>query len=113
MATEAYSRIPFIQTPLVIIRLILMYLGIANKFQGSGTEHPAEDENPEIEAHDETLFEIPQFQHYEETSNIQLFFDLFFVANLTSFTNIHEVNSLDSKYHAYEQTGRSEWLMDL
>lgn len=67
---------------------------------GSGKEDPSDDEHPQVEAHDATLFDNPQFQHYEETSNIQLFFDLFFVANLTSFTNVHEVNSL-SKLASY------------
>ncbi|CAI7615088.1 unnamed protein product [Penicillium pancosmium] len=47
----------------------------------------------DVTTQDETLFENPQFEHYEATSNIQLFFDLFFVANLTSFTNVHEINS--------------------
>jgi hypothetical protein len=54
-------------------------------------------EEAPIETRDETLFDNPQFRHYEETSNIQLFFDLFFVANLTTFTKKHEVNSLESK----------------
>jgi low temperature requirement protein LtrA len=44
--------------------------------------------------YDGTLFDNPEFEHHEETSNIQLFFDLFFVANLTSFTNAHEINSI-------------------
>lgn len=57
-----------------------------------------EDGSPELETHDETLFDNPQFQHYEQTSNIQLFFDLFFVANLTSFTDKHEVNSTQSMW---------------
>jgi hypothetical protein len=114
MASEYSSpRIPFIRSPLVSVKLIPIYLGIADEFQGSGTEHPADDEHPEIAAHDDTLFDNPQFQHYEETSNIQLFYDLFFVANLTSFTNIHEVNSLDSKSRAGKDIGGSEWLMYL
>lgn len=51
-----------------------------------------------LDTHDETLFENPQFEHYEATSNIQLFFDLFFVANLSSFTVVHEINSKESMY---------------
>lgn len=54
------------------------------------------DEVADLTTQDETLFDNPQFEHYEATSNIQLFFDLFFVANLTSFTNTHEINSLQS-----------------
>lgn len=59
-------------------------------------KHPGVHEDPQVETHDSTLLDNPQFQHYEETSNIQLFFDLFFVANLTSFTNSHEINSTTS-----------------
>ncbi|KAL2827109.1 bacterial low temperature requirement A protein-domain-containing protein [Aspergillus pseudoustus] len=54
------------------------------------------DEPAELNTRDESLFENPQFEHYEATSNIQLFFDLFFVANLSSFTAVHEINSRDT-----------------
>lgn len=46
----------------------------------------------QIEIHN-TALDRPQFRRSEKTTNIELFFDLFFVANLTSFTNLHEVNS--------------------
>jgi low temperature requirement protein LtrA len=36
---------------------------------------------------------LPEFQRYEETTNIELFYDLFFVANLTTFGTVHEINS--------------------
>lgn len=36
---------------------------------------------------------VPQFVKHEESTNIELFYDLFFVANLTTFSNVHEVNS--------------------
>ncbi|KAH8812164.1 bacterial low temperature requirement A protein-domain-containing protein [Xylogone sp. PMI_703] len=75
MAT--YHRVPLWQSPL-----------------GAPKKGASADEAP-IETHDETLFENPQFEHYEQTSNIQLFFDLFFVANLTTFTSQHEINSLN------------------
>jgi len=35
----------------------------------------------------------PVFKHYEESTNLQLFFDLFFVANLASFNDKQEINS--------------------
>lgn len=35
---------------------------------------------------------LPEFQRHSETTNIELFYDLFFVANLTSFSDIHEIN---------------------
>ncbi|KAL3420975.1 hypothetical protein PVAG01_07420 [Phlyctema vagabunda] len=36
--------------------------------------------------------ETPEFRRYEETTNIELFYDLFFVANLTTFTDVHDTN---------------------
>lgn len=41
----------------------------------------------------DTADELPQFIKHEESTNIELFYDLFFVANLTTFSNVHEVNS--------------------
>ncbi len=38
------------------------------------------------------LPEEPTFRQRTETSNAELFYDLFFVANLTVFTAAHEVN---------------------
>jgi hypothetical protein len=37
--------------------------------------------------------DIPIFKPHRESSTIELFYDLFFVANLTVFTKNHEVNS--------------------
>jgi low temperature requirement protein LtrA len=71
---------------------------ISHQEDAANNNHLQPHDEPNVDSHDETLFENPQFQHYEETSNIQLFFDLFFVANLTSFTNAHEVNSANSKF---------------
>ncbi|KAK5120948.1 hypothetical protein LTR85_005732 [Meristemomyces frigidus] len=41
---------------------------------------------------DQALHDNPQFQRHAETTNAELFYDLFFVANLTVFTTVHEVN---------------------
>lgn len=38
---------------------------------------------------------LPPFKHRHEASTIELFYDLFFVANLATFTNNHEI--VDSK----------------
>lgn len=38
--------------------------------------------------------ETPEFKRYEDATNIELFYDLFFVANLTTFTNAHEINAI-------------------
>lgn len=37
----------------------------------------------------------PALRHAEESSVIELFYDLFFVANLTTFTGVHEINDAD------------------
>ena len=39
---------------------------------------------------------VPAFREREESSSIELFYDLFFVANLTSFTNIHAIDTTQS-----------------
>ncbi|PYH79114.1 hypothetical protein BO82DRAFT_404569 [Aspergillus uvarum CBS 121591] len=72
------GRIPFVTSPL----------------SGRSTPQGSTfDSELGLATHNETLFENPQFERYEATSNIQLFFDLFFVANLTSFVTAHDVNS--------------------
>lgn len=40
----------------------------------------------------------PVLKRAHEASTIQLFFDLFFVANLTTFSTIHEVDTWSSNY---------------
>ena len=37
-------------------------------------------------------FDTPEFRRYEEATNIELFYDLFFVANLTTFTDALDIN---------------------
>lgn len=39
---------------------------------------------------------VPAFREREEASSIELFYDLFFVANLTSFTNVHAIDTAQS-----------------
>ncbi|KAL2837802.1 bacterial low temperature requirement A protein-domain-containing protein [Aspergillus pseudodeflectus] len=75
------GRLPILKSPLTK----------AHSHRGDHVNEPAE-----LNTQDESLFENPQFEHYEATSNIQLFFDLFFVANLSSFTSVHEINSRDT-----------------
>ena len=38
----------------------------------------------------------PPLKQAHESSTIQLFYDLFFVANLTTFTSVHEINDADT-----------------
>ena len=39
----------------------------------------------------------PVFKRHSESTPSELFYDLFFVANLTTFTNAHEINDHQSK----------------
>lgn len=43
---------------------------------------------------DAQMRETPEFKRYEEATNIELFYDLFFVANLTTFTDSHDINEV-------------------
>jgi hypothetical protein len=43
-----------------------------------------------------SLRDTPEFQRYQETTNIELFYDLFFVANLTTFTDVFDINDVDT-----------------
>ncbi|OAQ79461.1 low temperature requirement A [Purpureocillium lilacinum] len=46
---------------------------------------------------DSTLLEeLPIFQRHNESTAIELFYDLFFVANLATFSNIHEIQSVST-----------------
>lgn len=51
----------------------------------------------------------PKFRESEEASSIELFYDLFFVANLTSFTGVHSIDEpagmmIASRPIAFEST---------
>jgi low temperature requirement protein LtrA len=43
---------------------------------------------------DAEMRDTPEFRRYEEATNIELFYDLFFVANLTTFTDVHDINEV-------------------
>ena len=42
------------------------------------------------------LHRMPAFREREEASSIELFYDLFFVANLSSFTGVHNIDDVTS-----------------
>ncbi|MCJ1383840.1 hypothetical protein MMC17_006954 [Xylographa soralifera] len=56
-------------------------------------EEEEEEEEREIELLEEGE---PELHRARETSVVQLFYDLFFVANLTTFTSVHEISDTDS-----------------
>jgi len=51
---------------------------------------------PQLGVNDAGMHETPQFERHEEATTIELFYDLFFVANLTTFTSLHEINEAAS-----------------
>jgi hypothetical protein len=50
----------------------------------------------EVRTSHEELDQMPAFHRYEEATTQELFFDLFFVANLTTFTSLKEINDSSS-----------------
>lgn len=40
--------------------------------------------------------DTPEFRRYKEATNIELFYDLFFVANLTTFTDVHDITDSEA-----------------
>lgn len=40
--------------------------------------------------------DAPEFHHHKEATNAELFYDLFFVANLTVFSYVHDVNDVQT-----------------
>ncbi|PBP26014.1 hypothetical protein BUE80_DR003085 [Diplocarpon rosae] len=66
-------------------------LAMPNIFEAAVNTQP----EPYKERLDDThMRETPEFKRYEEATNIELFYDLFFVANLTTFTDVHEINAI-------------------
>ncbi|KAL8835068.1 MAG: hypothetical protein Q9176_007136 [Flavoplaca citrina] len=58
-------------------------------------QYSAEKSRPRVSIQDQDGG-TPAFREREEASSIELFFDLFFVANLTSFTNVHPIDDRET-----------------
>lgn len=89
-----YRALPLIATPLE--------QGQHGHHHGNSSESLISQEtDPKSVAHiGETAVNrhnLPAFRGKEEASTIELFYDLFFVANLTSFTTVHAIDSKTSK----------------
>lgn len=60
--------------------------------QAASTSELARNENTlEFDMRRPSAGDIPIFKKHHEASSIELFYDLFFVANLTTFTGNHEI----------------------
>jgi hypothetical protein len=64
----------------------------------SRPSNPASTNDIPLVSNDERLEDSPEFHRHAEATSIELFYDLFFVANLTTFTNVHEVNDHKCEY---------------
>ncbi len=83
---------------------------IASPLEGDGdhSHHGGHSSQPESQGYElkgggyEGVVAVPDdqpmFREKEEASTMELFYDLFFVANLTSFTNVHAIDSSKSEY---------------
>ena len=73
--------------------------------EASGGETPPSDHD---EKHGKPVVfdpEEPVLSYAHEASTIQLFYDLFFVANLTTFTSVHEINDSESMFITLQRHG--------
>ncbi|KAK4551819.1 hypothetical protein LTR86_010905 [Recurvomyces mirabilis] len=91
---EAGDRLPLFQSPL-LAQEDTRYRGAAEERKQLQREvtsiDDSQDSSPQFD-NDQALHDHPQFHRHTEATDAELFYDLFFVANLTVFTNVHEVN---------------------
>jgi low temperature requirement protein LtrA len=88
---EVGDRLPLFQSPL---------LSRDTSYQGADEDEKKPQRevadslgsNPGFSDNDQALHDHPMFHRHTEATNAELFYDLFFVANLSVFTNVHEVN---------------------
>jgi hypothetical protein len=58
-------------------------------------ERTKDSQDPYRECPDDAhMCETSEFKRYEDATNIKLFYDLFFVGNLTTFTDAHDLNDV-------------------
>ena len=68
-----------------------------HRSSAESTKEQAEANTLPLAAEDEALHDTPEFHRHAEATTIELFYDLFFVANLTTFTANLYINSSRSK----------------
>lgn len=76
------------QSPQVTLAPVTEYFGSEDGYNLASLNEQSEVTHPQPEG--------PQFQRHEEATTIELFYDLFFVANLTTFTSLHKINDAKS-----------------
>lgn len=82
------DHLPLFRSPLLESQQQTAYRG--------PTPDISEEEEPKgdvtTEESENALLDSPQFHRHNEATNSELFYDLFFVANLTAFLAVHEVS---------------------
>ncbi len=63
---------------------------------GLGPGQQQQEGKPIARIDDGYIDSPPEFHRREEATNMELLYDLFFVANLTTFSTIHEINDIDT-----------------
>lgn len=93
---EVGDRLPLFQSPLIKSEPVTTAYNPVASSVASNEEpkaiEPQVEESPFARNDDHALHDNPQFRRHTEATNAELFYDLFFVANLTVFTQVHEVN---------------------
>jgi len=88
---EVGDALPLFQSPL-IHRQNTAYHSTSHSEDEASAKNEATEETVGLQDNDQDLHDNPRFHRHSEATNAELFYDLFFVANLTVFTNVKEVN---------------------
>ncbi len=69
----------------------------------SHSDSSSVQQQPQANVHERGYGDVPEFQRHAEATNSEVFFDLFFAANLTVFSDAHDLTDLTalSGYIAY------------
>lgn len=78
-------RLSLLKSPLINVKPVVPTYDPSQNYSQTGSWVPGG-------INDGAMHETPQFQRHEEATTIELFYDLFFVANLTTFTSLHKIN---------------------
>ncbi|KAG4436442.1 hypothetical protein IFR05_008076 [Cadophora sp. M221] len=79
------NRLSLLKSPLINVKPVVPTYDPSQNYSQTGSWVPGG-------INDGAMHETPQFQRHEEATTIELFYDLFFVANLTTFTSLHKIN---------------------
>ena len=98
--------LPWFSSPLATVHDHQHLHGEAVRDQSSSGSLASEPEREKQDAHVRTRHlraadGEPELKRANESSVIQLFYDLFFVANLTTFTSVHEINDANSMFKLF------------